>query len=105
MRWDLLLGGLSPFKGSAAAAASVAKASGSSASSTTGAQTLRVVFPDGLTPLHAASQEGHESVVRLLVDRGANIDARDREGKTALLLAGKTGYRDVVRLLIDAARR
>lgn len=37
---------------------------------------------DGRTALHIASCEGHEQVVRLLLTRKANIDARDRWGST-----------------------
>ena len=35
-----------------------------------------VIFQDGNTPLHAAAFMGHESTVRLLLDRGANKDAK-----------------------------
>jgi uncharacterized protein len=38
-----------------------------------------------------------------LLDRGANVDARDRHGQTALMLAAHAGHREVVEALI--ARR
>lgn len=37
---------------------------------------------DGRTALHIAACEGHVDVVKLLVGRRANIDARDRWGST-----------------------
>jgi ankyrin repeat protein len=40
-----------------------------------------------------------------LLDRGADVGARDGEGRTALLAASQQGHEDVVRLLVDAARR
>jgi hypothetical protein len=33
---------------------------------------------DGWTPLHRAAWNGHEDVVVLLLDRGANVDAANR---------------------------
>jgi len=36
---------------------------------------------NGWTPLHEGARAGHEDVVKLLVDRGANINERTREGK------------------------
>ena len=38
----------------------------------------------GLTPLMDASWEGHESVVRLLLERGARLELQDNDGNTAL---------------------
>lgn len=35
-------------------------------------------------PLHAASSKGHLSSIRLLLERGANIDVVDEDGLTAL---------------------
>lgn len=40
----------------------------------------------GQTALHLASVKGHEDVIRLLLDLGAEIDLPDREGNTALHL-------------------
>ncbi len=34
---------------------------------------------DGYTPLHLASDKGHLDIARLLIERGANIEATDRE--------------------------
>lgn len=39
---------------------------------------------DGRTALHIAACEGHVDVVKLLVSRRANIDARDRWGSTVI---------------------
>lgn len=39
---------------------------------------------DGRTALHIAACEGHVEVVKLLLSRKANIDARDRWGSTVL---------------------
>lgn len=36
---------------------------------------------NGWTPLHEGARAGHEDVVKLLVDHGANINERTREGK------------------------
>jgi ankyrin repeat protein len=38
--------------------------------------------------------------MRDLLQRGANIDARDRYGQTALMLAAHAGHREVVETLI-----
>jgi ankyrin repeat domain-containing protein 50 len=40
-------------------------------------------------------------VVRLLVDRGADVNAKDNEGWTALYRAAVGGHEAVVRLLVD----
>ena len=40
---------------------------------------------DGRTALHIAACEGHVEVVKLLLSRKANIDARDRWGSTVLI--------------------
>lgn len=42
---------------------------------------------DGRTALHIAACEGHVDVVKLLLSRRANIDARDRWGSTVLPLS------------------
>lgn len=44
----------------------------------------------GMTALHQAVKAGHVGVVKLLVDGGANVDARDERGATPLHLAAVT---------------
>lgn len=44
---------------------------------------------DDVTALMVAAQGGHEDVVRLLVERGADVRAEDEEGFTPLLNAVK----------------
>jgi ankyrin repeat protein len=41
----------------------------------------------GFTALHAAASRGWESVIQLLVDNGANMDAKDVAGRTPLVFA------------------
>ena len=42
-----------------------------------------------------------ELQVRLLLDRGANIEEPNDEGYTALMEAAREGHEDVVELLLD----
>ncbi|KAG9255473.1 uncharacterized protein F5Z01DRAFT_653179 [Emericellopsis atlantica] len=53
------------------------------------------------TPLMFAAAAGHEASVWLLVDRGADVHARDNPGRTTLMYASKAGREAVVRYLID----
>jgi ankyrin repeat protein len=55
------------------------------------------------TVLHSAAESGNEAVVRLLVDRGADVKAKDKYGKTMLHSAASSWKENeaVVRLLVD----
>jgi len=50
-----------------------------------------------------AIKRGDIQRVRDLLDRGADVDARDSHGQTALMLAAHAGHREIVEVLI--ARR
>ncbi|KAG5530436.1 hypothetical protein RHGRI_025402 [Rhododendron griersonianum] len=54
---------------------------------------------DGRTALHIAACEGHVEVVKLLLTRKANIDARDRWGSTAAADAKYYGHVEVYNIL------
>jgi hypothetical protein len=55
------------------------------------------------TPLMYAVVNGHAGFVRLLLEKGANVNAREEKGRTPLLLAATYGdHPTVVRALLDA---
>jgi hypothetical protein len=51
--------------------------------------------------LKSACEDGHGSVVELLLDRGAVVGQADEHGDTALMYACHGGHRDVAELLLD----
>jgi ankyrin repeat domain-containing protein 50 len=53
------------------------------------------------TPLYYASDMGLQTVVQLLLDHNAEVDAKDEDGQTALHKAALNGHETVVRLLLD----
>ncbi|WP_353283576.1 ankyrin repeat domain-containing protein [Wolbachia endosymbiont (group A) of Pogonocherus hispidulus] len=55
----------------------------------------------GRTSLHLASKAGKRDNVKLLLDRGANIEVRDEFGYTPISLATQSGKWSVVELLLD----
>jgi hypothetical protein len=44
---------------------------------------------DGGTALHRAVESGYEAVVRLLLEKGADVDAKTNDGGTAPTLGGR----------------
>ena len=47
-----------------------------------------------------AAQSGRLAMVKLLIEKGININAQDDYGWTALMFAAKYGHLDTVKLLI-----
>lgn len=58
---------------------------------------------DGDTALHLCCLYGHLSSVQLLLERGANLEAKDEDGAIPLHDACAGGFTDIVQLLINAA--
>ncbi len=60
----------------------------------------------GLTVLHWASKGGHVKVMRLLIDKGANVNARASDGKfTPLVEAAASFEPQAMKLLLDAGAK
>nr|VZI01997.1 unnamed protein product [Spirometra erinaceieuropaei] len=57
------------------------------------------------TPLHLAAAHGRCARCRLLLERGANVFAKDRWGNTPLHLAAAHGHDTVVTILLNAGAR
>jgi len=55
---------------------------------------------DGYTPLHLAAAFGKTNMVKLLINRGANIKAKTKEGITPLYSAASSGKVKILDLLI-----
>ena len=60
---------------------------------------------DALSPISCqlmmASENGHLDVVRVLLDKGAEINNKTGGGTTALMIPSQNGYRDIVRALLE----
>jgi ankyrin repeat protein len=55
-----------------------------------------------LTLLHRATFNGHEKIVKMLIDAGADLDIQDNDGRTPLHVAASWGYVEIARMLIGA---
>ena len=54
-----------------------------------------------MTALLYAAHFGQTEIVELLLDRGADIEAKDRYGNTALIRTAFTDDIEIVKLLLD----
>ena len=52
------------------------------------------------TALMAAARNGHENIVKTLVENGAEVDRKDNEGMSAIILAAQYGHYEIVKFLI-----
>ncbi|HQO40181.1 MAG TPA: ankyrin repeat domain-containing protein [Spirochaetota bacterium] len=63
---------------------------------------LFIILVSGCKSLHEAATDGDASRVRKLISQGADVNAKDKDGKTALMLAAEKGESVVIKMLIDA---
>ncbi|GMH37604.1 hypothetical protein BSKO_05477 [Bryopsis sp. KO-2023] len=57
---------------------------------------------DGRTPLHYAAEAGHIDMVKFLLSKGANIDAKTKtKFETPLFFAASGGFGDIVKYLLQ----
>jgi len=57
--------------------------------------------PQPMIELHLAAVSGDLEEVRELLEKGADVNAKDEEGRTPLHWAAGNGYVEVARLLIE----
>ena len=56
---------------------------------------------DGLTPIHQCSIDNSDKILKLLLEYGGNVNARDRDLWTPLHAAGKTRIQSSVRRILS----
>ena len=52
------------------------------------------------TPLHYAAWEGHKEIAELLIAKGADVNAKDKNSATPLHLAAEYDHKEIAELLI-----
>ncbi|KAH7115580.1 hypothetical protein EDB81DRAFT_953062 [Dactylonectria macrodidyma] len=52
----------------------------------------------------SAAENGHEAIVKLLLEKGADVESKGKGGWTPLLLAAGNGYEAIVKLLQRKSR-
>ena len=57
---------------------------------------------DGITPLISASRSKNPDLIHILLNAGADVNAKSKSGNTALMMAARCGCVDVVKLLLEA---
>ena len=62
---------------------------------------LEVVGSKGLRLLHLAAEKNDVVAARMLLSRGASVDARDAQGRTALCVAARYDALEVASVLLD----
>ena len=55
---------------------------------------------DGSTALHVACETGDLTIVRQMLDDGANVRSKDKDGSTPLHIASKYGYTNLIQELL-----
>ena len=50
--------------------------------------------------MHIAALNGHATVVQMLIDAGADVNAKDDEGATPMKDAAQNGHKECVKLII-----
>ncbi|KAF4499464.1 Vegetative incompatibility HET-E-1 [Fusarium agapanthi] len=60
-----------------------------------------ILIDETSRPLHHATSDKAEPLVKLLLDHAADVNGRDKEGRTALHLAVDSEMEPLVRLLVD----
>ncbi len=63
------------------------------------------VGTNGVSALHVAAGLGYTELASLLVEGGADLNARSALGKTPLMLAAEQGHADIAALLLEAGAR
>ena len=52
-----------------------------------------------MTAVMGTSFEGHLDIAKLLLDKGADVNAKSKDGDTALMAASEKGHTKIVELL------
>ena len=55
---------------------------------------------DGTSPLHSAVEQSHEDVVRTLLNRGADWDARTIRNESIMHFAARTGHTGILKMIL-----
>ena len=58
-----------------------------------------------ITPLHTASGYGRTSLVELLIDQGADIEAKSKLGESPIFFAAQEGHLPTAQLLVTRGAR
>ncbi len=66
-----------------------------------GANVNQVTGVGGMTPLHMTARRGTTRIAEALLDAGADIEAKDKDGETPLRRAVNCGQEPMVRLLLS----
>ncbi len=63
-------------------------------------QSLKSVDERQMTPLHYAAEKGYADIADYLIEKGADMNAKNARGSKPIHIASSTGQLDVVKILV-----